>query len=136
MPRFEFDRGGDRSFRFDEAALAEGEYAVPATAEEFARNVIYAICRASVAPAVGRRMYERCMRGLAFGSTARLGFRHPGKADAIDLIWRERDRLFDEYRATSDKIAYLAALPWVGPVTKQFLAHRLRCTAHEDRTAA
>lgn len=110
----------------------------PETADEFAQRVISAICHASVTPSVGRRAYERCMRALDFGSTARAGFRHPGKADAIDLIWRERDRFFREYEASSDRLKFLATLPWIGPVTKHSLARRLGLLAehHQDWAVA
>jgi hypothetical protein len=110
---------------------------VPGTAEEFAQSVIHAICRASVTPSVGRRTYERCMRALSFGSTSRLGLRHPGKADAIDRIWRERSRLYEEYLGSSDRLDYLATLPWVGPATKHSLARQLGCLVeHEHRAVA
>jgi len=109
----------------------------PETADEFAMQVIHAICHASVTPSVGRRTFERCLRALAFGSTTRLGFRHPGKADAIDLIWSERSRLYGDYLASPDRLAFLATLPWVGPVTKHALARRLGLMAeHEHRAVA
>jgi hypothetical protein len=108
----------------------------PETADEFAQQVIDAICHASVTPSVGRRTFERCMRALDFGSTARVGFRHPGKAAAIDLIWREREPLFSEYVASADKLKFLATLPWVGPVTKHSLARRLGLFAERQSRAA
>ena len=114
----------------DDAAASQ-----PATADEFAVRVIHAICHASVTPSVGRRTFERCMRALAFGSTTRLGFRHPGKADAIDGIWAERTRLYSDYLASSDKRAFLATLPWVGPATKHALARRLGLTAEPEHRA-
>ncbi|MGO4573738.1 hypothetical protein [Microvirga sp. 2TAF3] len=115
----------------------DNEHATPETGDDFARHVIFAICHASVTPSVGRRAYEHCMRALEVGATARLGFRHPGKADAIDLVWRERDRLYREYTESADKIAWLATLPWVGPVTKNALARRLGLLAgHEPRAVA
>ncbi len=101
------------------------DLSAPETAEEFAERVIAAICYASVTSGVGRRTFERCMRALELGSTARMGFRHPGKADAIDLVWREREQLFRSYAESSDKLRYLGTLPWVGPVTKHSLARRL-----------
>jgi len=113
------------------------EIAAPETADEFAQHVIDTICHASVTPSVGRRTYERCMRALDFGSTARVGFRHPAKAEAIDMIWRERERLFDEYKASQDKLRFLATLPWIGPVTKHSLARRLGLfTEHGQRAVA
>ena len=113
------------------------EMPAPETADEFARHVIETICHASVTPAIGQRAFERCMRALSFGSTARVGFRHPAKAEAIDRVWRERERLFDEYTASSDKLRFLATLPWIGPVTKHSLARRLGIyAAHGERAVA
>ena len=109
----------------------------PETADEFAQHVIETICRASVTPAIGRRTFERCMRALSLGSTARVGVRHPAKAEAIDMIWRERERLFEEYTTSPDKLRYLATLPWIGPVTKHSLARRLGIyAAHGERAVA
>jgi len=131
MPSLSF---GDRS---GFGLVHEATCSAPETADEFAEQVIRTICHASVTPPVGRRTFERCMRALAFGSTTRLGFRHPGKADAIDRIWSERARLYDEYLTSSDKLAFLATLPWVGPVTKYALARRLGLSVeHEHRAVA
>jgi hypothetical protein len=131
MPSLGFEDRSGFGFTQDEPCSA------PETADEFAEQVIYAICHASVTPSVGRRTFERCMRALAFGSTTRLGFRHPGKADAIDRIWSERARLYDDYLTSPDKLAFLTKLPWVGPVTKHALARRLGLTVeHEHRAVA
>lgn len=94
-------------------------------ADDFARAVILTICQASVAPRVGRQAYERCMRALSSGSTARLGLRHPGKADAIDRVWQDRARYYRAYLDCSDKAAFLCDLPWIGPVTRRSLEWRL-----------
>jgi hypothetical protein len=136
MPSFGFEskhHGGLVAFQGD---VSEAEFSIPETADEFAQHVIGTICHASVTPAIGRRAYERCMRALHLGSTARMGFRHPGKADAIDLIWRERERLFRQYDSCSDKLAFLATLPWIGPVTKHSLARRLGLFAEQHRAVA
>ncbi|HEY8382016.1 MAG TPA: hypothetical protein VIL09_07705 [Microvirga sp.] len=108
----------------------------PSDAEAFARTVIFAICHASVAPVFGRRLYERCLIALTTGSTARLGFRHSGKAEAVDAIWRDRHRLYREYAASRDKGAFLATLPWIGPVTRRALGQRLGLDAASGRAAA
>jgi hypothetical protein len=111
----------------------------PADADGFARALIRAICRASVTPQVGRRTYERCLRALETGSTTRMGFRHPGKAEAIDRIWSERHRLFGEYLASPDKAGFLASVPWIGPATRRGLAWDLGLaekTGPEQRSVA
>jgi hypothetical protein len=137
MPNFGLEetmRYGANAFQDDISGV---ETTSPETADEFAQHVIDAICHASVTPSVGRRTFERCMRALSLGSTVRVGFRHPAKAEAIDMIWRERERLFDEYNASPDKLRFLAALPWVGPVTKHSLARRLGVYAeHAQRAVA
>jgi hypothetical protein len=137
MPSFGLEetmRYGATAFQGD---LSGAETASPETADEFAQHVIEAICHASVTPSVGRRTFERCMRALDLGSTARIGFRHPARAEAIDMIWRERERLFEDYNASPDKLRFLATLPWVGPVTKHSLARRLGVYAeHAQRAVA
>jgi len=97
----------------------------PTGADAFARAAIRAICAASVEPAVGERTFERCLRALAFGSTARAAFRHPGKAGAIDTIWRERERLAAAFATADDPLAFLDTLPWIGPATRRRLAAEL-----------
>jgi hypothetical protein len=137
MPSFgleEMMRSGASGFHGD---IPGAETPAPETADEFAQLVIETICHASVTPAIGRRTFERCMRALSVGSTTRVGFRHPAKAEAIDMIWRERERLFEEYTASPDKLRFLATLPWIGPVTKHSLARRLGVYAtHGERAVA
>jgi hypothetical protein len=135
MPSFgleEMMHNGASAFQGD---ISGAETPAPETADEFAQHVIEAICHASVTPAIGRRTFERCMRALSFGSTARVGFRHPAKAEAVDRVWRERERLFEEYTASPDKLRYLATLPWIGPVTKHSLARRLGIYAEQGHRA-
>lgn len=118
-----------------QAERADKGFEPPQNAEDFARHVIFVICHASVTASVGRRTYEHCVRALEFGATARTSFRHPGKAEAIDRIWHERERFFRTYRESNDKLGYLASLPWIGPVTKRNLARRLGLLA-DQRAAA
>lgn len=97
----------------------------PENPDDFAGAAIYAICGASVTEAVAVRTFERCRRALQGGGTARSGFRHPAKADAIDRIWHERERLFRDYARAADKLAFIADLPGIGAVTKHRLARHL-----------
>ena len=103
-----------------------------ADADAFAHAAIHAICEAGVAAWEGRRAFWRCRQAIRAGVTVRTVFRHAGKADAIDAIWRERDRLFAMFRAADDKLAALAALPWIGAVTRQRLAQRLGLAGPDD----
>ncbi|HEX2509322.1 MAG TPA: hypothetical protein VHK66_02270 [Microvirga sp.] len=94
-------------------------------ADLFAEAAILTICSAGTTPSVGLRTAERCMRALAFGGTARMGFRHPAKAEAIDRVWRDRHRLHRDIAASAAKVAFLETLPGIGPVTRRALAERL-----------
>lgn len=103
----------------------DGEHRAPEGADAFAEAVILTICSASVTASVGGRTFERCMRALHAGGTARMGFRHPTKADAIDRVWRERHRLHRDYVMSGSRRAFLETLPGIGPVTQHALAVRL-----------
>ncbi len=116
-------------------SASDQDFGAPETADAFARSVIATICHASVTPGVGRRTFDRCMRSLMLGSSARVGFRHSGKAEAIDLIWQEREQLFRDYTASTDKLRFLSTLPWIGPVTKHTLARRLGLEGSETHKA-
>ncbi|HEV2558622.1 MAG TPA: hypothetical protein VGU45_08350 [Microvirga sp.] len=97
----------------------------PEGADAFARAVILTICSAAVTESVGRRTFERCMRALESGGTARMGFRHPSKAAAIDQIWRERHGYHRAFQASANRRAQLEQLPGIGPATARALAARL-----------
>ena len=95
------------------------------SAEDFARSVIRAICASVISEGAAQLLYERCCRTLALGGTVRAGFRHPGKAEAVEAIWRERARLYQGFLAANDRATYLETLPWIGPATRRRLAREL-----------
>lgn len=97
----------------------------PLDPEVFALAAIQAICAAGTTPEDGRRIFERCRCALEAGATARMGFRHLAKAEAIDRIWAERESLVAGWARADDKTAFLRTLPWVGPLTAQRLACQL-----------
>lgn len=121
----------------------------PDDAEDFALEAIFVICNSGMKNTVARGIYERVKTHLLAGRSAREGFGHPGKTAAIDLIWRAREAYFFGYLVQpSDRmrLEYLAALPWIGDITKYHLAknfgvnvakpdvhlHRLADRAGED----
>ncbi len=97
----------------------------PADADTFADHAIYVIANSGMANAVALTIYERCMAALRLGYLAADVFKHPGKAKAIDTIWRERAELFAAYQAAEDKVDQLRALPFIGEVTALHLAKNL-----------
>jgi hypothetical protein len=121
-----------RRFRLLEAALRERGYGPmiewsetiepPPDADAFAER---AICNSGMANAVARLIYARCMEALQSGRDAVEVFGHPGKAVAIDTIWRERQTLFEAYRGATDQLVQLRTLPWIGEITAFHLAKNL-----------
>ncbi|KTE36436.1 hypothetical protein ATE62_14675 [Sphingopyxis sp. HIX] len=98
----------------------------PATSpEEFADHAIYVICNSGMKNSVAEPIYEACMAALLSGKRVRRVFGHPGKAKAIQKIWRDRERLFVAYLFATDPIKFLQRIPWIGPVTSYHLAKNL-----------
>ena len=113
----------------------------PANASQFAAEAIYVICNSGMSNKVAVPIFERCMLALRQGRSATLVFGHPGKAAAIDSIWKHRRALFRKHREAEDLIAFCASLPWIGPVTSRHLAKNLgadvaKPDVHLNRLAA
>lgn len=106
---------------YDDAAWSESA-GPPISAEEFAAEAIFVICNSGMRFTVARDIFDRVMRAVRAGSSASTAFGHPGKAAAIDDIWARRNELYAGYLAAPDKLAFCAALPWVGEITKYHLA--------------
>ncbi|HUE79669.1 MAG TPA: hypothetical protein VMN38_08560 [Sphingomicrobium sp.] len=105
----------------DDSVWAEG-LSPPINADEFARSATYVIVNSGMKYAVAREIYNRCLEALDRRGSVRRAFGHPGKARAIDAIWKKRHQLFEDYLAAEDKLAFCGSLPWVGPVTQYHLA--------------
>jgi hypothetical protein len=71
---------------------------------------------------VARQIYERVMPVVQEGRSSFEAFKHPGKAGAIDAIWREREDLHRQYLDAEDKVEFCGRLPWIGGITKYHLA--------------
>lgn len=101
----------------------------PKDADDFACRIIYVICNSGMRVAIGAVIAEKCVTALKNGRAAAEVFGHPGKAAAIDVIWKQRGALFEGYLRASVKLGFLAELPWIGQVTKLHLAKNLGASA-------
>lgn len=97
----------------------------PADADEFARAAIYVIANSGMKNSVAAPIYDRCIGALESARKIRRVFGHPGKAKAMETIWRKRRELFERYLVTKDRLQFCASLPWIGPVTKFHLSRDL-----------
>lgn len=106
-----------------EADLAWAEGLKPPTyADDFALEAIFVICNSGMKNTVALGIFKRCVGALAHGEPVLEVFKHPGKAAAIETIWRDREQLRAGYLAATDKLAYLETMPWIGSITKYHLA--------------
>lgn len=97
----------------------------PETADEFAREAIFVICNSGMKNTVAQRIYYRVEQELADGGDAFEVFKHPGKARAINTIWRDRFKLYEVFMALDTdelRLSFCASLPWIGDITKYHLA--------------
>jgi hypothetical protein len=94
----------------------------PDDADQFAWETIFVICNSGMRFTVARQIFDRVREALKAGTAVREVFGHPGKAAAIETIWRDREALFLGYCASTDRLAFLETLPWIGGITKYHLA--------------
>lgn len=94
----------------------------PRDPADFALELAFVICNSGMRSTTARGIFASVSTALVQGKSAASVFGHPGKAQAIDWIWKERELLLADYRAAGDKIAFLGNLPWIGPITKYHAA--------------
>jgi hypothetical protein len=97
----------------------------PESADDFASELIFVICSSGMREQVARKIYDGVMAALRCGLVAGDVFRHRGKARSINHVWYDRESLFDQYKAAGDKLAWLAGVDWIGPITKYHAARNL-----------
>lgn len=102
-----------------QAAIERSENpVVPTTSAQLASETIYVICNSGMSNIVAVPIFKRCMKALRAGRTSATVFGHQGKAGAIDWVWKHRRKLFREFAVAPDIVAFFAAMPWIGPITK------------------
>lgn len=99
----------------------------PAEANEFAFRIAFVIMVSGFRYCICKRISEFVKAALVSGQPVFNAFRHPGKAAAIQLIYNDRQRLFEEFGTVPDERIpnWCETLPWVGPVTKYQAARDL-----------
>jgi hypothetical protein len=114
----------------------------PETAEDFAREVVWVILCSGMKEQVARIIQQRVWAAIEAGKPVKgnvLG--KSGKATAIDVVWRGRDRFFQAFQDANNKVDFARSLPWIGDITKWHLAKNLgvdcaKPDVHLERVAA
>jgi hypothetical protein len=97
----------------------------PPTAERFAWELVHVIVNSGMKNTVAELILERIAGAIRNGRPVAEAFRHPGKAAAIERIWRGRGGFFAIYnacRTDEQRLAFLGGLPWIGNITKYHAA--------------
>ncbi|TIX28895.1 hypothetical protein [Mesorhizobium sp.] len=94
----------------------------PTSADDFASEAIFVICNSGMKNTIAVKIFAKVIAAIRGGTSVFAVFGHPGKAKAIDDIWRRRDELLAQYLAAADKVAFCETLPWIGGITKYHLA--------------
>ncbi|HMF60921.1 MAG TPA: hypothetical protein VK595_11145, partial [Vicinamibacterales bacterium] len=96
--------------------------AAPTDALDFFAEYGWVVVNSGMRNQVAQRIWGRIVDALNVDQPVTSAFGHPGKAAAIQRVWNERQDFYARYMAADDKIAFLADLPWIGPITKWHLA--------------
>lgn len=94
----------------------------PSNPEDFAVEAIWIICNSGMKATIARQIESRVLASIKTGRSIHEVFGHKGKASAMETIWNERQRFFDEFNDADDKLSYLETMPWIGKITKYHLA--------------
>lgn len=94
----------------------------PSNADDFALEAIFVICNSGMRYTVASKIFEKVRDQIVWRMPAAAVFGHEGKVRAIEAIWADRHKLYAEYLAAEDKLAFCASLPWIGEITKYHLA--------------
>lgn len=106
----------------DDVTWAEGVGECP-DAESFSREHAFVVCNSGMRAQVASRIFRRVWQAVVEGSPITDDiFRNKRKREAIQYVYDNRERLFREYLAAEDKLAFLETLPYIGGIIKYHLA--------------
>lgn len=106
-----------------EAEIAWAQSVPPVSnALSFWREFAFVVLNSGMRAQVASGIWERVQPVVEAGGSASEVFGHKGKAQAIDLVWRNREALLADYLQAQDKLAFIRAMPWIGPITCWHLA--------------
>ncbi|TES89017.1 MAG: hypothetical protein E3J94_07000 [Desulfobacteraceae bacterium] len=101
---------------------------------DFCREYIWVILNAGMKNQVARKIYNRVIGAITENKSANDVFHHKGKAGAIDYMYQNCEKVFQQYQTAQNKLQFLEGLPWIGQITKYHLAKNLGFdTAKPDR---
>lgn len=96
------------------------------SALDFAREHSFVVCNSGLKAQIAVKIFYKCWQALINDIPIDDSiFRNKPKRAAMQLVFDDRERLFQEYNAADDKLAYLETLPYIGAIIKYHLAKNL-----------
>jgi hypothetical protein len=92
------------------------------SATDFALEHAFVVCNSGMKAQIAVVIYRKVKDALLSNRPVASVFGHKGKASAIEHVFANRHRLFEEFNAATDKLTFLERLPWIGGITKYHLA--------------
>lgn len=94
-----------------------------ASAHDFAREHCFVVANSGMKAQIAVKIFRRCWSALTENQPIDdTIFRNKPKRKAMQFVYNNRERLFDEFRLASDKITYLKTLPYIGEIIVYHLA--------------
>lgn len=97
----------------------------PDSADEFMWEYIWVVISSGMKNQVARIIEQRIVEAYNSGKPIETAFKHKGKVAAIKQMINNHDDAFDSYLEATDKLEFLALLPYIGEITKYHLAKNL-----------
>lgn len=111
---------------YDEGYFHEIEWAQNvkpvADAHNFWLEYAWVVLNSGMKNQVAQMIWDKVRPVVEAGRSASEVFRHEGKCKAIDYVWQNREKLFQDYLKDDDKIEFLKILPYIGEITCWHLA--------------
>lgn len=95
------------------------------SAIDFFAEYMWVVISSGLKNQVARIIYDRIRAAMIKGKKPSEVFKHKGKAEAIELLFENKDREFQAYIEAPNKLSFLETLPWIGKITKYHLAKNL-----------
>ncbi len=100
----------------------------------FWREFAWVVLNSGMKNQVAQGIWRKVRPVVEGGGSASEVFGHKGKCEAIDYVYANRDSLLLTYLGSTDKLAFLWELPWIGEITRWHLAKNLGLdTSKPDR---
>jgi len=98
------------------------------SATEFFCECTWVICNSGMKNQIAEKIYKRIIEAIKNDVAIFSVFKHKGKVEAIEHLWKNQFILFEQYlklESLDEKLTFAKSLPWIGDITKYHLLRNL-----------